>query len=137
MKRASRKGKEPGLKIGVVEEVADNIYSIKFILQSLGYEVGSFSAGSPSYIDELAEFAPALVIVDMMIPHGGGYSVIRGIQKSRLSKVPVLAITADAMEGESKDVLKVGARDILAKPYAVSDLQEKLARWLEPEEEPN
>ena len=31
-------------KIAVIEEVADNIYSIKFILQSIGYEVASFSS---------------------------------------------------------------------------------------------
>ncbi len=133
MKRSTKKGRKTGRRVAVVEEVADNIYSIKFILLSLGYDVGSFSAVSSDYRERLEEFQPALVIVDMMIPHQGGYKVIEGIRKSRSLKAPILAITADAMQGEQSDVLKAGARDILAKPYAVGDLQKKLERWLEPE----
>lgn len=130
MKRSAGKQQKSGERIGVVEEVADNIYSIKFILQSLGYEVGSFSVSRPSYLDDLADFRPRLVIVDMMIPHRGGYRVIEGVRNGPLAKVPVLAITADAMEGDQAAVLKAGAHDILAKPYAVADLQLKLQRWL-------
>ncbi len=132
MRRSSGKRQKSGDRIGVVEEVADNIYSIKFILQSLGHDVGSFSVGRSTYLDELSDFNPGLIIVDMMIPHRGGYRVIRGVRSSGLSKVPVLAITADAMEGSQEDVLRAGAHDILAKPYAVADLQEKLRLWLKP-----
>ncbi len=66
-KKSGRKAEQAeNKKIAVIEEIADDIYSIKFILQSIGYNVESFSS-QDSYQDALVEFAPQLVIIDMMI----------------------------------------------------------------------
>ena len=116
-------------KIAVIEEVADNIYSVKFILQSIGYEVASFSSHD-SYETSLKEFLPDLIIIDMMIAGGAGYGVISQLGKSSLKKIPILAITAEAMEGEEEDVYKAGGKDILSKPYTVKNLKKKLKKWL-------
>ena len=116
-------------KIAVIEEVADNIYSIKFVLQSIGYEVVSFSSHD-SYESSLKEFLPDLIIVDMMIAGGAGYGVIGQVRKSSLKKIPILAITAEAMEGEEEDVYKAGGKDILSKPYSVKNLKKKLKKLL-------
>ncbi len=123
------KKEESEKKIAVIEEVADNIYSIKFILQSIGYEVASFSSHD-SYESSLTEFLPDLIIVDMMIGGGAGFAVIRELQKSSLKKVPILAITAEAMEGKQEDVYEAGGQDALCKPYTVKDLKKKLKKWL-------
>ena len=112
-------------RIAVIEEIADDIYSVKFILQSLGYDVRSFSS-TILFLPLVTEFRPALIIVDMMIPDGGGYEAIRGVRTSSLQGVPILAITAEAMEGEVEDVYQAGGQEILRKPYTVSELQEKL-----------
>ncbi len=120
---------ESEMKIAVIEEVADNIYSIKFILQSIGYEVASFSYHD-SYQLSVKEFSPNLIIVDMMIVGGAGFVVIRELHKGSLKKVPILAITAEAMEGKEEDVYKAGGQDALCKPYTVKDLKKKLKKWL-------
>ncbi len=127
--KKSDKGAASSGQIAVVEEIADNIYSIKFILQSLGYQVSSFSSGAP-FQASLVEFSPDLVIVDMMIPGRQGYEIIKSIRESSLKKVPVLAITAEAMQGEEKDVYEAGGQDVLPKPYTVTELQKKLRKWL-------
>lgn len=114
-------------RIAVIEETADNIYSIKFVLQSLGYDVLSFSAAS-RYRQRLRQFSPQLVIVDMMIPGDGGYRVIEELRSHVSRKLPVLAITAAAMKGGEEEVLEAGATDTLAKPYAVAELQKKLKK---------
>ncbi len=132
MQKSGKKRKGSQYKVAVIEETADNIYSIKFILQSLGYPVAAYSARE-SYLSRLDEFQPRLVIVDMMIPSGGGYRVIQSVRREFSGKLPILAITADAMEGGQEDVRAAGGDDILAKPYTVADLQEKLDRWLEGE----
>ncbi|MEE8585162.1 MAG: response regulator [Acidobacteriota bacterium] len=132
--RRRKKTRIDGPHLAVVEEVADDIYSIKFILQSLRYQVRSFSYSQP-FLEELVEFTPKMIIVDMMIPMGGGFDVIRHIRSHpELKQTPLLAITADAMEGKAEDVIKAGGQDYLAKPYAVGELQEKLEHWIqEPE----
>jgi len=129
-----RRQEKRGHRLAVVEEVADHIYSVKFILQSLGYEVGSF-AWNENYLERIASFRPGLVIVDMMIPRSGGYRVLEGLSRGPLSQIPVLAITADAMQGEGDDVLASGGHDLLQKPYSISDLQMKLKKWLPEQEE--
>ena len=126
-KRSKNQPRKIDFRIAVVEETADNIYSIKFVLQSLGYEVLSFSASS-RYLHSLHQFSPQLVIVDMMISGDGGYRVIEELRSQISRKVPVLAITAAAMKGDEKDVLAEGASDTLAKPYAVAELQKKLKK---------
>ncbi len=129
MTKSKDKREEHEKKIAVIEEVADNIYSIKFILQSIGYEVASLSSRD-SYQPMLKEFLPDLIIIDMMIAGGGGFDVIRQLGKSSVKKVPILAITAEAMEGTEEDVYQAGGQDTLCKPYTVKELKKKLKKWL-------
>ncbi len=128
-KKSPGKKEESEKRIAVIEEVADNIYSMKFILQSIGYEVASFSSHD-SYQLSLEDFFPDLIIVDMMIAGGAGFGVIRQLHKSSLKKVPILAITAGAMEGKEEDVYEAGGQDALSKPYTVKNLKKKLKKWL-------
>ncbi len=128
-KKSPGKKEESEKRIAVIEEVADNIYSMKFILQSIGYEVASFSSND-SYQLLLKKFLPDLIIVDMMIAGGAGFGVIRQLHKSSLKKVPILAITAGAMEGKEEDVYEAGGQDALSKPYTVKNLKKKLKKWL-------
>ena len=113
------------IRVAIVEEISDDIYSIKFVLQSLGYEVLSFAASSV-YIEPLLQFNPKIVIVDMMIPAEGGYHVIEKINSQTSVKLAILAITAAGMKGTEGDVLEAGVSDILSKPYTIAELQEKL-----------
>lgn len=129
MKKRSKKRPEKQFRIAVVEEVADNIYSIKFILQSLGYDVSSFSYAT-GYISGLIEFSPHLILVDMMMPGRCGFLAIQDLKSCELKDIPVLAITADAMEGSVKEILTAGGQEVLGKPYSVADLQEKVKKWL-------
>ncbi len=129
MKKSKDKREEQEKRIAVIEEVEDNIYSIKFILQSIGYDVTSV-ASRDSYQPMLKEFRPDLIILDMMIAGGGGYDVIRQLRKSSVKRVPILAITAEAMEGKEEDVYQAGGKDALCKPYSVKDLKKKLKKWL-------
>ena len=126
-KRSKNQPRKIDFRIAVIEETADNIYSIKFVLQSLGYDVLSLSAAS-RYLQPLRQFSPQLVIVDMMIPGDGGYRVIEELRSHVSRKLPVLAITAAAMKGGEEEVLEAGASDTLAKPYAVAELQKKLKK---------
>ena len=126
-KRARSQSRKIDCRVAVIEETADNIYSIKFVLQSLGYEVVSFSADA-RYLQLLESFKPDLVIVDMMIPGDLGYGVIQALRSRLPGKLPVLAITAAAMKGDDEQVREAGASDTLAKPYAVRELQKKLKK---------
>lgn len=116
-------------RLAVIEEMADDIYSVQFVLQSLGFKTRSFSPRSS--IAELMNFNPDLIIVDMMISGGRGYRVIRQLRRAgNLARVPILAIGAAAMEGSAEEVLDAGGQDVLIKPYTMAELKEKLDRFV-------
>lgn len=121
----------PNSAIAVIEELEDSIYSIKFILQSLGYRVESIAAGA-DFLGRLQEFAPDLVIVDMLIPNSEGLSVIRLLKEKDFKQKPLLAITAEAVSVEESEIKEAGADEVLTKPYAVTELQEVLEKYIGP-----
>lgn len=129
MKKISKMSASRDKSIAVIEEIAENIYSIKFILQSLSYRVRSFSSRE-DYLAALQSFRPDLIVVDMLIPDGGGFRVLQEIRSSALKEIPMLAIAAEAMEGNVEDAYQAGATEVLLKPYTVTDLQEKLEALL-------
>jgi len=116
-------------QIAVVEELPDNIYSIRFILESLGYKVRSVCR-EDGYLDEIMKLSPDLIIVDMLIPAQGGLKAIAELKSSELKRVPGMAITADAVAVDEEVLLEAGFNDVLHKPYTVTQLQEKLGKYV-------
>lgn len=127
--RISRDPERQQRQIAVVEELPDNIYSIRFILESLGYKVGAVSP-QQDYLEDIRRMRPDLIIVDLLIPGKGGLEVIAELAISDLKEVPSLAITADAVAIEKKELFKLGFGDVLSKPYTVTQLQEKLRKYV-------
>ncbi len=123
-----KKLREPAgkpLRIAVIEEDGDSLYSIRFILQSLGYQAASFVPNA-MLLTALEHFAPDLVVVDLTMPGGVGMAVLRQIKSGSLRKARTLAVTAEASPFSDSQVHQAGADRILRKPYTVSELQEQL-----------
>jgi CheY-like chemotaxis protein len=117
-------------KVAILEESGENIYSMKFILQSLGYHVQSFAARE-GLMRELAAFSPGVIVVDMLMSGGRGLALISEVKRSAMKKIAIVAVTADAVPFSEEQLRKAGANDLLVKPYTVADLQETLAKHLE------
>jgi len=76
----------------------------------------------------------ALVITDCHMPHMDGYELARSIRRVEADtgreRVPIVACTANALQGESEACLAAGMDDFLVKPVELAQLTEKLDRWL-------
>jgi CheY-like chemotaxis protein len=66
----------------------------------------------------------------MLIPAKGGLKAISELKSSDLKRVPGMAITADAVALDEEVLLEAGFDDILHKPYTVTELQEKLGKYV-------
>lgn len=76
------------------------------------------------------EVAPAVVILDLMLPGLGGLEVLAELRADeRLADIPVLVITAWSETRE--DLVAAGATDFLAKPFDPDQLNQKVARLVE------
>ncbi len=74
------------------------------------------------------------VLMDCQMPVMDGYSATRALRADpALCHLPVIALTANAMQGDREKVLEAGMNDHLAKPLKVDALYTTLARWVRPE----
>ncbi len=67
-----------------------------------------------------------LILLDIMMPVMGGEETIQKLKENPEFKTPVLALTADAVEGAEEKYISLGFTDYLAKPFNKVQLKEKL-----------
>ncbi len=76
----------------------------------------------------------ALVLTDLHMPRMDGYQLITAIrqweEEHGLARTPVLAITANVLQGEAEHCLEMGMDDYLTKPVGIPELASKLRQWL-------
>jgi two-component system, sensor histidine kinase and response regulator len=73
-----------------------------------------------------------IVLMDCQMPIMDGYQATRLIrqQQNQGSYLPIIALTANALEGDRARCLQAGMDDYLTKPYSLTQLQQMLSRWL-------
>jgi DNA-binding response OmpR family regulator len=103
----------------VVEDEPTIAAAISARLQAEGFRV-EVAADGPSGVAAAAARAPALAILDVMLPGFDGLEVCRRIQAAR--PVPVLMLTARDDETDKLVGLAVGADDYLTKPFSPREL---------------
>jgi signal transduction histidine kinase/ActR/RegA family two-component response regulator len=120
-----------GLSILVAEDNAVNQTIIQAMLRQLGHEV-RIAANGREALDALAQDAFDLVLMDCNMPVMGGLEATRllraGMDHVRDSDVPVIALTANAMDGDREACLAAGMTDFLAKPVNIATLRQAIER---------
>jgi CheY-like chemotaxis protein/HPt (histidine-containing phosphotransfer) domain-containing protein len=76
-----------------------------------------------------------VVFMDCQMPELDGYDATREIRASEtpMARVPIIAMTANAMRGDREKCLDAGMDDYIAKPIRTDDLAAMLQRWLDPD----
>lgn len=101
------------------------------VLQKLGYSPDLAKNGREAY--EMAQAKPYhIVLMDVQMPEMDGYEATRKIKAlSPQARPPVIiAMTANAMQGDREACLAAGMDDYISKPFRQTDLQEKLIQYL-------
>lgn len=119
-----------GLKrILYIEDEPDLQWLVKHILESVGgYEVMVCRNGAEGLL-RLPEFAPDMVLLDVMMPGMDGLSVLRAIRASPESAaLPVVFLTARQQDGDDEYV-KLGASGVIAKPFEPRELIDQIRAY--------
>ncbi|MDQ7821302.1 MAG: response regulator [Candidatus Eremiobacteraeota bacterium] len=75
-----------------------------------------------------------LVLMDIQMPEMDGFEATRQIRKAGIDKLPIIAMTANAMAGDRERSLEAGMNDHVTKPIDPDELFSALLRWLKPGE---
>lgn len=106
-------------RILLVEDEGALAESVRYSLEREGYDVG-IAADGRAAIERFREQAPALVILDLMLPEMSGLDVCRLIRAE--SQVPIIIVTAKDSEADKVTGLELGADDYVTKPFSVREL---------------
>lgn len=119
-----------GKKILMIDDDRRNIYSMRTLLESKGAIVTSGESGLECLQKLQYNTDYDAVLMDIMMPGMNGYEVIQIIREQMNLDLPIIAITAKAMEIDRDQCMKVGASDYISKPLNMEQLLSILRVWL-------
>lgn len=95
------------------------------------YKVSMFQSGKAA-LEQMYRDMPDLVLLDINMPEIDGYEVFQRMKDNiKLSKIPVIFLTADTKQESEVMGLQMGAMDYITKPFAPMVMQSRIARVLE------
>lgn len=107
------------------------------VLTSKGFAVSLATTGE-ELLRKAAETTPALILMDVRMPQLDGLEATRRLRahpEPALATVPIIILTAQAMQGDAERSLAAGASAYIAKPYSMTALLSAIQAHLAPEEE--
>lgn len=117
-------------RILVVEDNALNLKLIRDVLQVRGYDVVEARSGEEG-VDRAHECCPDLVLMDLQLPGIDGVEAMHRIRQDPVvADVPVVAVTAFAMQADRDRALADGFDGYLSKPISVRSLPAQVDAFL-------
>ena len=117
----------------VVEDNELNLKVLELMLDKLGYRTKTAIDGLKA-LDVLKTDDIDLVLMDCSMPVLDGYQATAKIRKpetgTKKPEIPIIAITARAMDGDKEKCIQTGMNDYLAKPIKCTELADKVRLWL-------
>ena len=121
-----------GHKVLVVDDDPRNAFVLTDVLEMHGMTVVQATDGRKA-IAELAAGDIDLVLMDVMMPQMDGYETTRAIRRMpQYARLPVITVTARAMQGDREKSIDAGATDYITKPIDIEELLNCMERWLTP-----
>ncbi|MFG1215473.1 response regulator [Xanthobacter flavus] len=112
------------MRILIVEDDRALASGLKRSLTSLGYAV-DHEADAADAVGLATREAYNLVVLDLGLPNGSGYDVLRAIRRNGL-KTPVMILTARDHVSEKVKALDLGADDYVNKPFALAEFEARV-----------
>jgi len=118
----------PPAKIMVVDDDREYCRLLEQCFGGLGYTVRVVTSGKEA-LENLGEFGPDLILLDVMMPGGDGFSVCRNIRgRPEFSQTIIIMLTSQSEVEDKIRGIDSGANDYVVKPSGLGELFEVVAR---------
>jgi two-component system cell cycle response regulator DivK len=115
-------------RILIVEDNEKNMKLFRDVLGAAGYTTVEATSGGQA-VDLATQHGPGLVIMDVRLPDVDGVEALARLRAdARTASIPVLAVTAQAMQGDRERFLEAGFDGYLAKPVDIIELVDAVRR---------
>jgi len=112
-------------RVLVVEDNKDHLRLLTYALRRQGYEVLAAEDGETGLVMAITE-RPFFIVMDIHLPGMDGIEAARRIRATECGRVPIVAITAYARNGDRKRILEAGCNACFDKPIDPLDIVEKI-----------
>jgi len=114
--------------------VDDNVVNLKLatrVLEAAGFSISQATDAEQAQ-QMLAEFVPALILMDIGLPGMDGLSLTRKLKADeRFEHVPIVALTASAMKGDDQKAIDAGCEGYITKPIDTRELPRQVQTYLD------
>ncbi|MFI5124831.1 MAG: response regulator [Chitinophagales bacterium] len=115
----------------VVDDDPVNMMLISEVLKRMGFDIIQMQNGK-EVIEMLPHYEPVLIFMDVNMPEMDGYTTTRIIRKMQTaqSRIPIIALTADAMKGDKERCLDAGMNNYISKPFKMEEIEAVLREYV-------
>ncbi|MBE7556622.1 MAG: response regulator [Anaerolineales bacterium] len=118
-------------KVLIVDDETNIVISLEFLMEQAGYELRIAPNGREA-LEQVAAFAPDLILLDVMMPHINGFDVCRRIRENPAwQNIKIIMLTAKGREVEMAKGLALGADAYITKPFSTKELLAQVRHILE------
>lgn len=120
-----------GWKVLIVDDIESNRRLLQQMLAGSGIAIREATSAAEAML-LIESWQPSLVLMDIRMPHMSGDAAIMRIrQQPGLERLPIIAMTANALKGERERLLALGANDFISKPFRMEDLRRRIVQLLD------
>ncbi|MEY2574092.1 MAG: cyclic di-GMP phosphodiesterase [Verrucomicrobiota bacterium] len=120
------------MKIVAIDDEPANVALLEAMLAEGGFTRVKTVTDSRLAMETCLAFEPDLVLLDLMMPHVDGFSILESLRDAAgESFLPVIVLTADANESTKLRALRAGATDFLLKPFDQLEVLLRMCNLLE------
>lgn len=118
-------------KVLIVDDEANIVISLEFLMQQAGYQVDIARTGDEA-LHKIEQFLPDLVLLDVMLPGPNGFDILQQVrQNPERRSVAIIMLTAKGRDVEVTKGLALGANAYITKPFSTRDLLAEVRRCLD------
>lgn len=119
-------------RILIIEDNVANLELEQYLLSSAGYATLSAMDGAEG-LNVVRQELPDLVLCDLQMPVMNGYEVIKKFKAdTQLQQIPIIAVTASSMSGDSQKALAAGFDGYIPKPIEPETFVQQVEDFLPP-----
>ena len=120
-------------KVLIVDDEPNIVAALEFLLEKNGYQV-QVAANGEEALARLDDFAPDLVLLDVMVPKVSGYEVCQRMRaQPKWRDIKIVMLSARGREVEVEKGMSLGADLYVTKPFSSAELVATIGRLLSPQ----